>query len=103
MGKVININKIENDIAKLKSTGGMWKINNGKYAIKHLEVEKLAYKYNIETNIDLKFCDLTKGCAVVKGVAVFNGKKFFCDSNLTHNETCAKNNTWHQIPSLFIY
>lgn len=77
MGKVININKIENDIAKLKSTGGMWKINNGKYAIKHLEVEKLAYKYNIETNIDLKFCDLTKGCAVVKGVAEFNGKSFF--------------------------
>jgi len=77
MGKVININKIENDITKLKTTGGMWKINNGKYAIKHLELEKLAYKYNIETNIDLKYCDLTKGCAVVKGVAEFNGKKFF--------------------------
>ena len=77
MGKVVNINKIENDIAKLKSTGGMWKINNGKYAIKHLELEKLAYKYNIETNIDLKSCDLPKGCAVVKGVATYNGKQYF--------------------------
>jgi hypothetical protein len=77
MSKVVNINKIENDIAKLKSTGGMWKINNGKYAIKHLELEKLAYKYNIETNIDLKSCDLSKGCAVVKGVATYNGKQYF--------------------------
>jgi len=77
MSKVVNINKIENDIAKLKSTGGMWKINNGKYAIKHLELEKLAYKYNIETNIDLKSCDLPKGCAVVKGVATYNGKQYF--------------------------
>ena len=47
MGKVININKIENEIVRLKANGGMWRINNGKYAIKHLELEKLANKYSV--------------------------------------------------------
>ena len=77
MGKVININKIENEIVRLKANGGMWRINNGKYAIKHLELEKLANKYNIETNVEVKYCDLPKGCAVIKGVATFNGKNFY--------------------------
>ena len=77
MGKVININKIENEITKLKANGGMWEIGNGKFAIKHLELEKLANTYNIETNVELKHCDLNKGCAVVKAVATFNGKNFY--------------------------
>jgi len=77
MGKVININKIENEITKLKANGGMWEIGNGKFAIKHLELEKLANTYNIETNVEIKHCNLEKGCAVVKAVATFNGKNFY--------------------------
>ena len=76
MGKVININKIENEITKLKANGGMWEIGNGKFAIKHLELEKLANTYNIETNVEIKHCNLEKG-AVVKAVATFNGKNFY--------------------------
>ena len=77
MGKVININKIENEITKLKANGGMWEIGNGKFAIKHLELERLANTYNIETNVEIKHCNLEKGCAVVKAVATFNGKNFY--------------------------
>ena len=77
MGKVININKIENEITKLKANGGMWEIGPGKFAIKHLELEKLANTYNIETNVEIKHCNLEKGCAVVKAVATFNGKSFY--------------------------
>ena len=77
MGKVININKIENEITKLKANGGMWEIGPGKFAIKHLELEKLANTYNIETNVEIKHCNLEKGCAVVKAVATFNGKNFY--------------------------
>ena len=77
MGKVININKIENEITKLKADGGMWEIGPGKFAIKHLELEKLANTYNIETNVEIKHCNLEKGCAVVKAVATFNGKNFY--------------------------
>ena len=77
MGNVININKLENEITKLKTNGGMWKIKNGSYAIKHLELEKLARLYNVETNVELKHCDLDKGCAVVKAVATFKDKNFY--------------------------
>ena len=77
MGRVININKIENEITKLKANGGMWEIGPGKFAIKHLELEKLANTYNIETNVEIKHCNLEKGCAVVKAVATFNGKNFY--------------------------
>jgi|TARA_R100000742_G_C4247230_1_gene65970 hypothetical protein len=77
MGRVININKIENEITKLKANGGMWEIGPGKFAIKHLELEKLANTYNIETNVEIKHCNLEKGCAVVKAVATFNGKSFY--------------------------
>lgn len=77
MGKVININKIENEITKLKANGGMWEIGNGKFAIKHLELEKLANTYNIETNVEIKHCNLEKGCAVVKAGAKYNAKTFY--------------------------
>ena len=77
MGNVVNINKLENEITKLKTNGGMWKIKNGSYAIKHLELEKLARLYNVETNVELKHCDLDKGCAVVKAVATFKDKNFY--------------------------
>lgn len=77
MGKVVNINKIDTEIEKLKTNGGMWKIKNGSYAIKHLEVERLAKLYNIQTNIELKHCDLTNGCAVVKAVATYQDKNFY--------------------------
>ena len=45
--------------------------------IKHLEVEKLAQLYNIETNIDLVNCNLEKDVAVVKAAALYNQKKFY--------------------------
>jgi len=77
MGRVININKIEHEITKLKNNGGMWKIGPGKFAIKHLELERLANTYNIETNVEIKHCNLEKGCAVVKAVATLNGKNFY--------------------------
>ena len=77
MGNVVNINKLENEITKLKTNGGMWKIKNGSYAIKHLELERLARLYNVETNVELKHCDLNKGCAVVKAVATFKDKNFY--------------------------
>ncbi len=77
MGKVVDILNINSDIAKLKSNGGMWQIQNGKYAIKHLEVENLARKYGIETEPFLQSCNLEKGCVVVKAIATFKNRKFF--------------------------
>ena len=77
MGKVIDIQNINYDIAKLKSNGGMYAIDNGKFCIKHFEVENLARKYGIETEPFLQSCNLEKGCVVVKAVATFKNKKFF--------------------------
>jgi len=77
MGKVINLNALEGYLEKLKKTGGMWEFKPGKWIIKHLEVEKLAQHYNIETNIDLVNCNLEKDVAVVKAAALYNQKKFY--------------------------
>jgi len=77
MTNVINLNAIENYLEKLKANGGMWEIGKGKYAIKHLELEKLATLYNVETNIDLIHCNLEKNCAVVKAIANYNAKSYF--------------------------
>ena len=56
---------------------------NGKWIIKHLEVEGLAQHYNIETNIDLVHCNLEKGIAVVKGTALHKTKKYFSFGEVT--------------------
>lgn len=77
MGKVINLNALEGYLEKLKKNGGMWEHKPGKWIIKHLEVEKLAQLYNIETNIDLVNCNLEKDVAVVKAAALYNQKKFY--------------------------
>ena len=77
MGKVIHLNTLEPYLEKLKRNGGMWKIDANKYAIKHLEVEKLATLYNIETDIQLVHCDLKAACAVVKASSIFQGKRFY--------------------------
>ena len=77
MTNVINLNSIENYLEKLKANGGMWEIGKGKYAIKHLELEKLATLYNIETEISLVHCDLRAACAVVKAGALFQGTKYY--------------------------
>ena len=77
MGKVINLNALEGYLEKLKKNGGMWEFKPGKWIIKHLEVEKLAQQYNIETTIDLVNCNLDKDIAVVKAAALYNQKKFY--------------------------
>ena len=67
---------------RLRQTGGMIEMKdkfgkpNGKFIIKHLEVEGLAQHYNIETNIELVDCNLDKGCAVVKATALNKTKKY---------------------------
>ena len=76
MGKVVHLNTLEPYLEKIKRSGGMWRIDSGKYAIKHHEVEKLANHYNIDTEIMLVHCELEKGCAVVQAVSIFQGKKF---------------------------
>ena len=58
MSKVIHLNTLKPYLAKLKVNGGMWQIGSGKFAIKHLEVEKLASLYGIETDINLIHCNL---------------------------------------------
>ena len=77
MSKVIHLNTLKPYLAKLKVNGGMWQIGSGKFAIKHLEVEKLANLYGIETDINLIHCNLEKGCAVVKAGAKYNAKTFY--------------------------
>lgn len=77
MGKVVDILNVNSDLAALKKNGAMWKIDNGKYAIKHLEVENLARKYGIEVEPSLQSCNLEKGCVVVKAVATYKNKKYF--------------------------
>ena len=77
MGKVIHLNTLDPYLEKLKKSGGMWRIDRNKYAIKHLEVERLATLYNIETDISVVHCDLKAACAVVKAGASFQGKKYY--------------------------
>jgi hypothetical protein len=77
MSRVINFpSNLKKKLEDIKNNGGMWEIGKGKFAIKHFEIERLAYEYGITTDIDLKSCDITKGCAVVKGLAVYNNKRF---------------------------
>ena len=77
MTKVINFpTNLKKKLEEIKKNGGMWEIGKGKFAIKHFEIERLAYEYGITTDIDLKSCDITKGCAVVKGLAIYNNKRF---------------------------
>jgi len=88
MGKVIHLNTLDPYLEKLKKNGGMWRIENSKYAIKHLEVERLATLYNIETDISLVHCDLKSACAVVKAGASFQGKKYYSLGEVSpHNNT----------------
>ena len=77
MGNVVNFPQIlEKHLAKLRTSGGIYEFDKGKFAILHKEVERLANDYGIETDIELKYCDLPKGCAVVKATAKYQGKRF---------------------------
>jgi hypothetical protein len=77
MTRVINFpTNLKKKLEDIKKNGGMWEIGKGKFAIKHFEIERLAYEFGITTDIDLKSCDITKGCAVVKGLAIYNNKRF---------------------------
>jgi len=82
MGKVINLISLESYMNRLRHNGGMIEMKdrygkpNGKFIIKHLEVEGLAQHYNIETNIELVDCNLDKGCAVVKATAQHKTNKY---------------------------
>jgi len=83
MGNVINLISLESYMNKLRQTGGMIEMKdkfgkpNGKFIIKHLEVEGLAQHYNIDTDIELVDCNLDKGCAVIKATAQHKTKKFY--------------------------
>ena len=74
MGKILKFPSLEQYLAGLKSSGGLIKMDNGSYIIKHYEVENLAREFGVLTNIELVNCDLTKSCAVVKAQASFEGK-----------------------------
>ena len=77
MGKVVNFPQtLEKHLAKLRTNGGIYEFKKGKVAILHKEVERLANDYGIETEVELKYCDLPKGCAVVKATARYQGNKF---------------------------
>ena len=76
MGKVVNFPQtLEKHLAKLRTNGGIYEFKKGKFAILHKEVERLANDYGIETEVELKYCDLPKGCAVVKATARYQGNK----------------------------
>ena len=74
MGKILKFPSLEQYLAGLKSSGGLIKMDNGSYIIKHYEVENLAREFGVITNIELVNCDLSKSCAVVKAQASFEGK-----------------------------
>lgn len=74
MGKILKFPSLEQYLAGLKSSGGLIKMDNGSYIIKHYEVENLAREFGVLTNIELVNCDLSKSCAVVKAQASFEGK-----------------------------
>jgi len=76
MGKILKFPSLEQYLAGLKSSGGLWEFDPGKFQIKHLEVEKLALDFGVETTIQLVSCDLTKSCAVVKATSMYQGDKF---------------------------
>ena len=76
MGKILKFPSLEKHLAGLKSSGGLWEYEPGKYQIKHLEVERLACDFGVETTMELVSCDLTKSCAVVKAIATHMGDKY---------------------------
>ncbi len=76
MGKILKFPSLEKHLAGLKSSGGLWEYEPGKYQIKHLEVERLASDFGVETTMELVSCDLTKSCAVVKAIATHMGDKY---------------------------
>ena len=76
MGKILKFPSLDKHLAGLKSSGGLWEFEPGKYQIKHLEVERLACDFGVETTMELVSCDLTKSCAVVKAIATHMGDKY---------------------------
>ena len=74
MGKILKFPSLDQYLAGL-SSGGLIKMTNGNYIIKHYEVEKLAREFGIITNIGLVYCDLNNSCAVVKATAQYQGDK----------------------------
>ena len=76
MGKILKFPSLEKHLAGLKSSGGLWEYEPGKYQIKHLEVERLASDFGVDTTMELVSCDLTKSCAVVKAIATHMGDKY---------------------------
>ena len=76
MGKILKFPSLDKHLAGLKSSGGLWEYEPGKYQIKHLEVERLACDFGVETTMELVSCDLTKSCAVVKAIATHMGDKY---------------------------
>ena len=76
MGKILKFPSLEKHLAGLKSSGGLWEYEPGKYQIKHLEVERLACDFGVETTMELVSGDLTKSCAVVKAIATHMGDKY---------------------------
>jgi len=72
MGKILKFPSLEQYLAGLTG-GGLIKMTNGNYIIKHYEVEKLAREFGVITNINLVNCDLNKSCAVVKATAHYQG------------------------------
>ena len=61
---------------QIKTEKGLWQFQTGKFAILHKEVERLDYEFGIETDVETKYADLPKGCAIVKATAIYQGKKF---------------------------
>ena len=68
--------KLEQMLQQIKTEKGLWEFQPGKFAILHKEVERLAYEFGIETDVETKYADLPKGCAIVKATAIYQGKKF---------------------------
>jgi hypothetical protein len=89
LSNILNFPSLDQYLAGLKTSGGIWEFDKNKFAIKHLEVEKLAKQFNIRTTIDLVNCDLQKGCAVVKAEASYNGSKY-----QSLGEVSPLNNEW---------
>ena len=76
MGKILKFPSLDQYLAGLKSSGGLWEFEPGKFQIKHFEVEKMAKEFNVKTTIEYVDGDLGKSCAVVKAVAIHQGDHF---------------------------
>ena len=90
MGKVVNFPQtLDKMLQQIKVNKGLWELQPGKFAILHKEVERLAYEFGVETEVDTQYVDLVKGCAVVKALARYQGKRF-----TTLGEVSPANNDW---------